>query len=163
MRPLDLGGFEEDLQPLDSLLPPRHIAMPSTPPAPVPPFAAPVEAPAVAVVEPFEEADAADEGVAEGNYASLANIAPARNGFVRIDEPEADGAAPEPVVIFPGQAARPALAEDHGSFRRFDAPATAGQGQPIAAAQANPEVDREEADRALRSALANLQRMSGAA
>ena len=163
MRPLDLGGFEEDLQPLDSLLPPRHIAMPSTPPAPVPPFAAPVEAPAVAVVEPFEEADAADEGVAEGNYASLANIAPARNGFVRIDEPEADSAAPEPVVIFPGQAARPALAEEHGSFRRFDAPATAGQGQPIAAAQANPEVDREEADRALRSALANLQRMSGAA
>jgi hypothetical protein len=49
-------------------------------------------------------------------------------------------------------------------FRRFDAPSNAGQGQMVAAAATPvPAADQEEAERALRAALANLQRMSGAA
>jgi hypothetical protein len=165
MRPLDLGGFEEDHAPLDSVLPPRLIAMPSvlteTMPTPEPASAA--------FAAPEDEAEVANEGVAEENYGSLLAVTPppaARIGFVRIEEPEAETAATEPVVIFPGQMARPASSvntDDGGSFRRFDAPASAGQGQPIAANQALSDVDSEEAQRALRSALANLQRMSGAA
>lgn len=163
MRPLDLGGFEEDHAPLDSVLPPRMIAMPI---APIAAVVAPAPAPFAA---PVDEAEIANEGVAEESYGSLLGIAqPAatHTGFVRIEEPEAEAAATEPVVIFPGQMTRPIVpvgSEDAGSFRRFDAPASAGQGQPIAANQAVSEVDSEEAQRALRSALANLQRMSGVA
>ena len=162
MRPLELGGFEDDVEPLDHLLPPRHIAMPQPPqvepPAAAAAFAVPVELAEVA------EADVAEVEVAEDNYASLLGIAPApaRSGFVRIEEPEAESAAIEPVVIFPGQMAQPA-APAPAPFRPFDAPSSAGQGQPVAANQVTPAVDREEADRALRMALANLQRMSGAA
>jgi hypothetical protein len=163
MRPLDLGGFEADLEPLDSVLPPRTIAMPA---ALAEPSAALDPAP---VAEPVDEAEIANEDVAEADYGSLLGVvpaAPARAGFVRIEEPEAENAATEPVVIFPGQMTRPITpvsSEDAGSFRRFDAPASAGQGQPIASNQAASEIDSEEAQRALRSALANLQRMSGAA
>ncbi|HEX4848455.1 MAG TPA: hypothetical protein VFV30_09940, partial [Novosphingobium sp.] len=157
MRPLDLGGFEEEEAPLDSLLPPRlNAAAPAPQPAPV--------MPAVP-----DEAELAAQGVQEDNYASLLGIgafAP-RGGPVRIDEPELEQAATEPVVIFPGQAPRPveapAMADPNGGFRRFDAPASAGQGQPIAANQAAPSVAPDEAEQALRAALANLQRMSGAA
>lgn len=171
MRPLDLSGFEDDDNPFDSLLPPRHIAMPSPVPAafqPVaveaPAFAQPEAAPAPSFSEPVEEAEVTHAEVAEENYASLASISTPRSGFVRIEEPAADFAAVEPVVIFPGQAPRAAFEDDQASLRRFDAPAAAGQhAQPVAPNQQNPDVDREEADRALRAALANLQRMSGAA
>lgn len=163
MRPLDLGGFEEDFAPLDSVLPLRMMAMPAA-------FTEAVNAPQPApFAGPADEAESANEGVVEEQYGSLLGVAPplpARTGFVRIEEPEAEVAATEPVVIFPGQMTRPIVpvsAEEAGSFRRFDAPANAGQGQPIAANQAVSEVDSEEAQRALRSALANLQRMSGAA
>ena len=163
MRPLDLGGFEEDHNPLDSVLPPWIMAMPAVlaqPPAPIDP---------APVAGPVDEAEIANEDVAEANYGSLLGVvpaAPARSGFVRIEEPEAEHAATEPVVIFPGQMTRPITqvsSKDAGSFRRFDSPASAEQGQPIAANQALSEVDSEEAQRALRAALANLQRMSGAA
>ena len=98
-----------------------------------------------------------------------------RSGFVRIEEAEPAADAVEPVVIFPGQAPRavqpapqvmpvPANGDDEpSSFRRFDAPSSAGQGQPVAASTAAPAVDAGEAEQALRAALANLQRMSGAA
>lgn len=163
MRPLDLDGFEDDDDPLDSVLSPRTLTMPAVlaqPPAPIDP---------APVAEPDDEAETANEGVAEADYGSLLGVvpaAPAQSRFVRIEEPEAENAATEPVVIFPGQMTRPITqvsSEDAGSFPRFDAPASAEQGQPIAANQALSEVDSEEAQRALRSALANLQRMSGAA
>jgi hypothetical protein len=48
-------------------------------------------------------------------------------------------------------------------FRRFDSPSSAGQGQPSAANEAASALPPEETERALRSALASLQRMSGAA
>ena len=179
MRPLDLGGFEDEAEPLSSLLPPRHITMPAAPvaapePAPQPaPEPAPFAMPRLAMPEaaPAPEPEAAedtadDEPALDDKFGSLLGVAiqPAgpRAGLVRIEEPEAELAEIEPVVIFPGQMVRP-QAEESAPFRRFDAPANAEQGQPIAADQTAPAVDREEAERALRMALANLQRMSGAA
>ncbi len=161
MRPLDLDGFEEDDDHLYSLLPPRHIPMP----VPAEPVAFEPAPPLTAV---SDEPETAETEVAEANYASLLEIAPAVTtpapSFVRIDEPDVEAAAVEPVVIFPGQMIRQTEVDaDSSGFRRFDAPATAGQGGPIAANQSAPEVDREESERALRMALANLQRMSGAA
>ncbi len=172
MRPLDLaldlGGFEKEAEPLSRLLPPRHIAMPTAPePAP---FAMPQANAPEPEPEPVEDAASEDraheESVSEDRFGSLLGVAiqPAgpRAGLVRIEEPEAETAEIEPVVIFPGQMVRP-QAEEAAPFRRFDAPSSAEQGQPIAADNSAPAVDREEAERALRMALANLQRMSGAA
>ena len=174
MRPLALDAFLEDDSPFDdaSLLPPRHIAMPALAGQPAA-FALPgalAAAPAAAAGEQFGEdslADAADDNP----YASLLAVVPARQSFVRIDEVAADASETiEPVVIFPGQAAlvvplgagaSPA-SEDSG-FRRFDAPASAGQGQPVAAGNEGAMIDPAEASQALRAALSNLQRMSGAA
>lgn len=171
LRPLDLSGFEEgDGFDSDSLLPPRHIVMPTPPMAAPSPFAAPV-----AAAPSEEEPEAADEIVIqEENYASLLAIAPApapANPFVRVEEPEDDSLAVEPVVIFPGQTphspvpiAVPSSGNvDGGPFRRFDAPASAGSGQPIATNAAGTAMNSDEAGQALRAALANLQRMSGAA
>ena len=174
MRPLALDAFLEDDSPFDdaSLLPPRHIAMAASAVQPAA-FALPVAlaaAPAAAASEQFGEdslADAADDNP----YASLLAVAPARQSFVRIDEVAADASETiEPVVIFPGQAAHVVplgagaspVSEDSG-FRRFDAPASAGQGQPVAAGNEGAMIDPAEAAQALRAALSNLQRMSGAA
>ncbi len=171
LRPLDLAGFEEeDREEQDRLLPPRRIFLPVEV-APASDFTPPVTTPVA------EETDVAEDlAVAEENYASLLAVTPSpvslRNPFVRVDEPEAEIDAVEPVVIFPGQAmpapqpiAPPAAigVEEAVLFRRFDAPATAGQGQSSAANEAASTMPPEEAERALRSALANLQRMSGAA
>ena len=126
----------------------------------------------------------------EDSYSSLLELGrpnPVRPDFVRIDEAEEDHAAIEPVVIFPGHGARPGLrfaapdpaaqagapadaAVQTGAFadsgvpqlRRFDAPATTAT--PASTSMAGGiRQDPEEAQRALRSALATLQRMSGAA
>lgn len=171
MRPLDLGGFEEEFEPLSSLLPPRHIAMPAAAPI-APPEPASFAIHQAAQPEPLEavravsEDSAAEELAGEDRFGSLLGVpiqpVGPRAGLVRIEEPETETAEIEPVVIFPGQMTRPTL-EEAAPFRRFDAPANAEQGQPVAAGQVGPTVDREEAERALRMALANLQRMSGAA
>ena len=173
LRPLSLDAFaddDDDDEALASLLPPRHIAMP------------PVAASSFTTPAPEPEDESAEE--LQGNYASLLNVAPplpGRPSFVRIDEPQGDADTVEPVVIFPGQGPRVPLgnlaagvaqdvapvisptAEEPASFRRFDAPGNAGQGQPIAANVVAPAIDPDEAERSLRSALANLQRISGAA
>ncbi|MEQ1499012.1 MAG: hypothetical protein ABL914_10160 [Novosphingobium sp.] len=163
LRPLALDAFLEDDSPLDlGLLPPRHIAMPAAP-QPISPAPQPV-----AFEAPIEE-EPVEEPIAEENYGSLLGIAQPRAGFVRIEEPEVNNADPEPVVIFPGQSAFGAaaplapIAADTGEFRRFDGPGAAGHGQPLAADMPVSAVDSGAADQALRSALANLQRMSGAA
>ena len=163
MRPLALDAFlEED----PSLLPPRHMAMPS-------PAAEAAAAPLELVAAQISEDEPAEDDSGE-HCASLLGLNPARGAFVRVDDPASDLQAHEPVVIFPGQAPRlvepaqavaaPVAAAEEGSFRRFDSPSSAGQGQPLAAAiNAAPTVDPAEAERALRAALSNLQRMSGAA
>lgn len=196
MRPLSFDDHADDDDDLSPFLPPRHIAMPVSETVEAAPEQAAVEhAP---LVEPLLAADATTEDdsadeqiVAEEGYSSLLDIglpAPVRQSFVRIEEPEASGAAIEPVVIFPGQAARssaaaaapdmpaspfaptfvqatepPEASDDAQTFRRFDAPTAANFGQPLAAAPIVAQQDPAETERALRAALASLQRMSGAA
>ena len=176
MRPLALDAFLEDDSPFDaSLLPPRHIALPRVDSAPAQ-FAAPT---AQVLAEPeanqttteHAEDDALASENADSAYASLLGLTPPRPTFVRIDAPaSAASEAIEPVVIFPGQSpqvvpavAAAAPAQDANAFRRFDAPTSAGQGQPIAANSATVTYAPAEAEQALRAALSNLQRMSGAA
>ena len=172
LRPisLDLAESDEDAALLDSLLPPRHIAMPA--PAP---FASPLAA--IASEAAPEEQDEADD--AYGSLLDVGQAALTRSAFVRIADDEDGSDAIEPVVIFPGQGAPAVLApfaagretsgpadtgmDDAATFRRFDAPTHAGQGQPVAAPGGTPGLDPAETERALRSALINLQRISGAA
>lgn len=196
LRPVSFEACDDEIDPLESLLPPRRIADAQAMPEGVtstfvaaPEQAAPVPvefAPSAPIAAQGDE-EAEDTG-AEESYGSLLGIVQpdsARNPFVRIEEAEAHSEAVEPVVIFPGQAARaegafaapapfappqgeeaapPPLSGESVPFRRFDAPSNAGQGQMVAtAATPVPAADQEEAERALRAALANLQRMSGAA
>lgn len=170
LRPIAFGTeFDDDDDNLASLLPPRSMTLPTSvlPVAEIALEPAPV---APADDEPSEEP--ADES----RFSSLLNVAQPptpRQDFVRIEEPEDASLAIEPVVIFPGQAARMAAptapvptpfggAEEPASFRRFDSPESAEAGQQIAA-NTVPAQDAAETERALRAALANLQRMSGAA
>ena len=84
--------------------------------------------------EPEESADQTENG----GYSSLLAMGSSiqRPEPVRIEEPQSDEI--EPVVIFPGQIV------------------------PAATAGTPPPADAEETDRALRAALASLQRISGA-
>ncbi len=178
MRPLALDAFLEDDAAFDeSVLPPRSIVM-AAPVAAAAPDPAPALASAPAGLTLDEDEPAEDNSYgATGDanpYASLAGMAAPRAAFVRIEEYDIDPSeAIEPVVIFPGQAPHaaafagpadgPSALQADDVFRRFDAPALAGQGQPVAASTAMPTVDSAESERALRAALSNLQRMSGAA
>lgn len=139
--------------------------------------------------EPEIEADVLEEGYS--SLLDLGRPAPVRNDFVRIEEPETEADEIEPVVLFPGHTARPGMrfaapgaapvnqpvdnvaapeqaSDEFGvpQLRRFDAPAkiapAVASGATGAAASALRQ-DPEEAQRALRAALATLQRMSGAA
>ena len=171
LRPLALDAFlEEDLAFDASLLPPRRLAAEApTLSDQSAAIAQPYAVPAASAPEP------AEEPIAEESYASLLGIGGQRPGFVRIEEPEADASAPEPVVIFPGQAplgqasqftpkfTPPAPNDDSNPFRRFDSPAAAEQGQPVDQGSQGASVAPDEAAQALRTALASLQRISGAA
>lgn len=114
--------------------------------------------------------------VAEERYPSLLDIGPvaARREPLRIDdgiadEPEED-AAIEPVVVFPGQQQarqfeRPSITPLAGSplaapGRAAPSPPTADPADAEFAGQPGPALDADEADRALRAALATLQRMT---
>jgi len=122
---------------------------------------------------PLPETDAVadiEPPVPEDRYPSLVDMTmplPLRQEFARIEQPEEPEAAIEPVVIFPGQGHRPVDSRpvEPGSApfaRPAPAPAgpagTATQQAFVPPASALP--DPEEADRALRSALATLQRMT---
>lgn len=180
LRPLSFDDFDDDDDDdtLASLIPPRHIAMPT--PVPTAPPAAPLDHHDSAAA-PDTSAPAAES---EDSYASLLTVgqpAALRNPFVRIEEPDGTSGEIEPVVIFPGQAPRvplpggqtvsatdvaPVVSPDlhqASPFRRFDAPSNSGPGQPIEGAPVTAVADPEETERALRSALSNLQRISGAA
>lgn len=131
---------------------------------------------------PVDLEDAAedeDDALADENYSSLlemTNPFRPREEFVRIDEPEAEDDAVEPAVVFPAQerpapqaaaeaddkpeeAAAPAPVPT--SERPFDAPRMPAPN--TAPMRQRPVADAAETERALRAALANLQRMSGAA
>lgn len=174
LRPLSFGPTsaedEDEALPdvLESLLPPRRIKVPALP---IPP------------VDELDEPEA-EEISATDDYPSLLDVSRPlvlRQQFVRIVESDAESDEIEPVVIFPGQASRqimPSFAGDEPTgadpieapanpgLRRFDAPmgAVPGAIRPISGSPPSPVMnDPEETERALRSALATLQRMSGAA
>ncbi len=160
MRPLDPVNFE--------------------PEGDIPDFAFPRQVAAPSAIGPDERVEAGepeqDEAPEEG-YSSLLDLnrpTELRQQFIRIEEPEPHENTVEPVVVFPGQAARSgarigvqeigAGQADQGAasvLRRFDQPGES-QSQPTPFTPA-PARDPEETQRALRSALATLQRMSGAA
>lgn len=174
LRPLSFGPIlaedEDEALPdvLESLLPPRRIKVPALP---IPP------------VDELDEPEA-EEISATDDYPSLLDVSRPpvlRQQFVRIVESDAESDEIEPVVIFPGQASRqimPSFSADasveadsieapaNPGLRRFDAPmgAVPGAIRPISGSPPSPVMnDPEETERALRSALATLQRMSGAA
>ena len=125
--------------------------------------------------------DPAEPEVAEERYPSLLDMGPAslrqhssriEDGLAREDEPAP--ADVEPTVVFPGQ-----VSALQGGLRRFERPsilpvqgsplAAPGQAAPSTPAEVLPDAspdapgglaDPEEADRALRAALATLQRMT---
>jgi hypothetical protein len=126
------------------------------------------------------------EDVVEDAYSSLLDLSrpvASRQQFVRIEEQDADSGEIEPVVIFPGQAAptggrfsapglKPVAVEPVADLdapagdspvRRFDAPGNAPAAVAARPAGAPLGQDAAETEQALRSALASLQRMSGAA
>ena len=110
-----------------------------------------------------EDADDLTDEILDEGYSSLLAMG---SGFhrpeaVRIEEPQSDEI--EPVVIFPGQGARSvgeALNTPGAPFARPGAaPAVA---EAFGAAEPAIQADPDETDRALRAALASLQRISGA-
>jgi hypothetical protein len=163
LRPVALGSYEdEEDEALPGYVPPRHIGM--MPKAAEAPFAPPA-AMTADFDESEEDGEGEDEETLEEGYSSLLNLsrpAAPRQQFVRIEEAEYDSEI-QPVVVFPGEeggeaahasASSPARADDgqaavdDADRRPFDAPS---------------RIDAEETERALRAALATLQRMSGAA
>lgn len=189
LRPIDFSDFEDQDDSQDHVLA-RSIAMSAPAPETILELSEPLiaDAPAEPVAATVGEVEPEPDVLEEG-YSSLLDLnrpAPLRQTFVRIEEAMAESAPIEPVVIFPGQDARAGMrfarpteqaapsefqpapappeaftapAEGASNVRRFDAPGAAGP----AAAPASPAQDPAEAERALRSALATLQRMSGAA
>ena len=160
LRPVGLFA-EDDDDDVPSFVPPRHISLNS----------------ASDKQTTTGYAAELDEG-----YSSLQSLSRPQpdQRFVRVDEPEPLASEIEPVVVFPGQ--EPVGA---GPFAR---PAAQSQPQPAASEVARADcadtddrrempsggqsapfappasaTDPEETERALRAALANIQRMSGAA
>lgn len=179
LRPVDPLAFDdEDDDALPGYIPPRHIGRA---PDSFAPFAVPASLAATAAIEPdqvsvvaeqaaawaddeiddaayaLDETDIGDadqesdgeEETLDSGYSSLLSLsrpsAP-RQSFIRIDEPD-DAGEVRPMVVFPGAEPEAAAAPSAGP-RLFDGPARG---------------DAEDTERALRAALATLQRMSGAA
>jgi hypothetical protein len=116
-------------------------------------------APTIAFDDPEPENDDEDD-----SYSSLLAMrnpfaAPKEHGFVRIDEPEDGDETLQSTVVFPGQgeAASAAPGAGFAASRAFDPPADED------ALPARSHAAPADADAALRSALATLQRMSGTA
>lgn len=195
LRPIDFSEYEDGDAADDVALPARSMGSP--PPVGFAPVTQAAAADDVLTLgedqiaeasdSPLPELAETDDEVKEDAYSSLLDLArpsPMRQTFVRVEEPEADRAEIEPVVIFPGHEARagtrfakpapavaaepspletaPIAADGAPKLRRFDAPAAVAPAAALAAPAA-PAQDPEETERALRSALATLQRMSGAA
>ena len=168
LRPLSFDEpYHDPAEDFTFHLPLRQLTMPAAPAEPEPEPEPEVAAEAIAPEDGPAEVD-------ESGYSSLLDLrltpAPARPGMVRIEEPQPLGGNIEPVVIFPGHAAPQAVdarsatgSEDSAAvLRRFDAPGTPGV--PSQSMTGSPPLpDPEETERALRAALASLQRMSGAA
>lgn len=156
MRPVDTASQDAAIDDeLDALLPPRTLVVP------------PVEIASSAADDEDDNEDADQAQAGDERFSSLLAVAPrpevSRGGFVRIEEPPVPAGSFEPVVIFPGHAAAQATAQPAPApfARPFDPPLAAASNAPAAAGTRLP--DPEETERALKLALASLQRMSGAA
>jgi len=180
MRPLSFDDDDDaDDDDVAAQLPGRHIAAP---------FRDSGEAD-----DADEIAEALDNGYSSLLDLSLRQThreSGGRQGFVRIEDPEIDAAAGEvePVVVFPGQTGRSPAAcvtanREPVGANPPDSETRSGKDREAAAGAApdpaprpfdnpalrqqpdrrTPHQDSAEAERALRSALATLQRMSGAA
>ena len=118
-----------------------------------------------------EDEETIDETIDEDiGYSSLLDLSRAperRQTFVRLqDEPAAAVFSEEPVVIFPGQAARAAAAAPAPApvgIRRFGSLTSPAQEQPSTEVNDKAALDPAETERALREALTSLQRMTGTA
>jgi len=145
LRPIGLDD-EDDGDLLPAFVPPRHFVQATGDDAPAPaPRTEETVAPELTGVPEPASAENIDEG-----YSSLLSLSRPGAGvqrFVLIEEPVSPSAEIEPVVIFPGKEPGAAMAPPAASV------------QAVASNQRDPD----ETDRALRTALANLQRMSGAA
>lgn len=187
LRPIDFGEIDED-EDMASLSSLRLHTRPAEEPEPQQVAARPLAQDYLLSdatddefgddgYEAFEDEDEQDSA----SYSSLLtmkNPFAAKAEYIRIDEPEPEYGEIEPAVVFPGQDARrkqvfAAAAEPNPpAFTRQDAPPPAsGPLRPfdplpnaaVGAAPAAEPVDPIETERALRAALATLQRMSGAA
>jgi hypothetical protein len=157
LRPIGLDE-DDDADLLPAFVPPRHIGQAKASEASTPaPFAAPTPTPETlpedrqAPAAP-ENAETDDLDAGYSSLLSLSRPAAGQQRFIRIEEPEPLSADVEPVVIFPGK-------EPGASERPFSRPSDPASGS----AGERPAIDPEETERALRTALANIQRMSGAA
>lgn len=155
-QPFDFDAFQADEDDEDEMLDQGPFTLPLTAMA-----ARPFDAPAAAETdaETLEDQDDDDEAVADESYSSLLSMKhPFRlaEDLARIDEPE-DAAEPaEAIEPDEGEPATPASVA-----RPFDA-----LHQPVPTTDpvhSRAAPDPVETERALRSALVNLQRMSGAA
>jgi len=150
LRPVSFEA-DGDAEELPGYVPPRSIGMLNA--------AAPASSETQATrLETADDEE--DEITLEEGYSSLLNLSRPfdQPEFVRIDEPEPEADDEiQPFVVFPGEESRnvreaaPALDIAMRNDRPFDPPA------------ADSRVETEETERKLRAALANLQRISGAA
>jgi hypothetical protein len=148
LRPLSfIDDADEDEEELPGYLPPRHISMATRPLHHVTPMSR-----AVADEEDEDE----QEDVLKEGYSSLLNLsrpATPRQPFPSFGELEELQAPFEPAASLP-RFSRPASLKPVAST-----PAMHAEGQP----QVQAESETDPTERALRAALATLQRMSGAA
>jgi hypothetical protein len=173
-EPKSGDGARENREPAPhpEFLHPLSLADEEDPDGMVPDFSLPLRRPVVAApacapadndadVDADTDADTDEDEVSaadtEEGYSSLLSMsnpfAAPKSEFVRIEEPEEEAELTEPAVVFPGQdASAPA-----SGARPFDPP-----GKTAAPDTPGTQVPAD-ADAALRSALATLQRMSGAA
>jgi len=144
LRPLSfIDDADEDEQELPGYLPPRHISMATRPLHYVTPMSR-----AVADEEDEDE----QEDVLEEGYSSLLNLsrpATPRQPFPSLGELEELQAPLEPAASLP-RFSRPASLKPVAST-------------PVMHAEGQAESETDPTERALRAALATLQRMSGAA
>lgn len=153
LRPVSFEP-EGDADELPGYVPPRSIGIGNTSPT--------VQAPALSGNDEVDDEDDDDDALEEG-YSSLLNLSRPfeRSEFVRIDEPEVTREI-QSFVMFPGEESRDRLDQHENGAPAHDVAATDDRPfdpPPVV----DPRAEAEESERKLRAALANLQRISGAA
>ncbi|PEQ10692.1 hypothetical protein B2G71_21165 [Novosphingobium sp. PC22D] len=143
LRPVSFDD-DDDSDALPGYVPPRHIGF------------APRDAGAATAATADETASENDDEVLEAGYSSLLDLSrpPSRQQFVRIEEPESNGEI-QPVVVFPGEEPQ-TKARPRGAAAETSPPKDDFAAPPAAPARGDPD----DTERALRAALATLQRMS---